>query len=46
MLKVYLENTVVGECVLVVKGDVTGDGKVNISDVSKLYQALKGIVQL
>lgn len=32
----------VTEVVLMVKGDVTGDGKVNIMDVAKLYAHVKG----
>jgi len=34
------------EAIIYIKGDITGDGLLKINDISKLYQALKGKVEL
>ena len=40
-VNVYLDNDLVVSYIAVVKGDTTGDGKVSVGDVAKLYQYLK-----
>lgn len=40
-VNVYLDNDLVVNYIAVVKGDTTGDGKVSVGDVAKLYQYLK-----
>jgi len=34
------------EYTVVIKGDVTGTGEASVSDVAKLYQALKGKIEI
>ena len=40
-VNIYLDNDLVVSYIAVVKGDTTGDGKVSVGDVAKLYQYLK-----
>jgi len=40
-VKIYLDNILVDEYTVVIKGDVTGTGESTVSDVAKLYQYLK-----
>jgi len=46
IIKIYLEGLLVSEYTAVVKGDVIGNGTSNVSDVAKLYQALKGKIDI
>ena len=46
LLEVYLNNNKYKSYVIVVKGDITGDGKIDISDVAKLYQFFKGKIKM
>ena len=41
MVRIYLDNSVVSEYKIIVKGDVNGDGRISVSDISKLYKKLK-----
>ena len=45
-VRIYLDNNMLDEYIISVKGDVTGDGKINIADVSKLYQFMKGRITM
>ena len=45
-VKIYLDNQLVSEYDLIIKGDVTGTGTSTVSDVAKLYQYLKGKVKM
>lgn len=45
-IKFYQNNKEIGNYDIVVKGDVTGTGSINVSDVAKLYQYLKGIIDI
>ena len=40
-VNIYLDDDLVVSYIAVVKGDTTGDGKVSVGDVAKLYQYLK-----
>ncbi len=40
-VNIYLDDELVVSYIAVVKGDTTGDGKVSVGDVAKLYQYLK-----
>lgn len=40
-VNIYLDDELVANYTIVVKGDTTGDGKVSVGDVAKLYQYLK-----
>ena len=40
-IQILLDDIIVSEYVVVIKGDITGDGKINVADVGKLYQYLK-----
>ena len=46
VLEVYLNNKKYKDYIVVVKGDITGDGKIDISDVAKLYQYFKGKIKM
>lgn len=41
-IEIYKNNTKEKEFTIVIIGDTTGDGEINIADVSKLYQYVKG----
>ena len=45
-VKIYLDNELVSEYDVIIKGDVTGTGTSTVSDVAKLYQYLKGKVKM
>ena len=45
-VKIYLDNQLVSEYDVIIKGDVTGTGTSTVSDVAKLYQFLKGKIQM
>lgn len=46
-LKIYSsDDTLVSEYIIIIKGDVTGTGLSNVSDVAKLYQYLKGKITM
>ena len=45
-VKIYLDETLVSEYTVSVKGDVTGTGTSTVSDVAKLYQYLKGKIEM
>ena len=45
-IKIYLDNKLVSEYDVIIKGDVTGTGTSTVSDVAKLYQYLKGKVTM
>lgn len=40
-VRIYLDNTLVSEYEVVIKGDVNGDGCLSVSDISRLYKYLK-----
>ena len=46
IVSIYLDNNLVISYVAVVKGDVTGTGNSSVSDVAKLYQYLKGKIDM
>ena len=43
VVKIYDGNTLVGEYSIVIKGDPTGDGIIDISDLTKIYWHIKSI---
>lgn len=45
-IEVYLNDTLSKEYTIIINGDVTGDGKSAINDVAKLYQYLKGKIEM
>lgn len=45
-IQIYLNNEMVDEYIVVIKGDITGDGSIAINDVAKLYRGLKSKVTL
>ena len=45
-IKIYLDNELVSEYDVIIKGDVTGTGTSSVSDVAKLYQYLKGKITI
>ncbi|MBP3921203.1 MAG: Ig-like domain-containing protein [Bacilli bacterium] len=45
-VKIYLDNELVSEYDVIIKGDVTGTGTSTVSDVAKLYQYMKGKVTM
>lgn len=45
-VKIYLDNTLISEYDIIVKGDITGDGDSKVNDVAKLYQYLKGKITM
>ena len=45
-VKLYQNGKEIGSYEIVVKGDVTGTGAINVSDVAKLYQHLKGKINM
>ena len=46
IVSIYLDDNLVISYVAVVKGDVTGTGNSSVSDVAKLYQYLKGKIDM
>ena len=46
IVSIYLNDNLVISYVVVVKGDVTGTGNSSVSDVAKLYQYLKGKIDM
>ena len=46
IVSIYLDDNLVISYVAVVKGDVTGTGNSSVSDVAKLYQYLKGKINM
>ena len=46
IVSIYLNDNLVISYVVVVKGDVTGTGNSRVSDVAKLYQYLKGKIDM
>ena len=45
-IEIYQNGTKVKEYIVVIIGDTTGDGEINIADVSKLYQYVKGKIKV
>ncbi|MBO5183550.1 MAG: hypothetical protein J6B64_04025, partial [Bacilli bacterium] len=45
-IKIYLDNELVSEYDVIIKGDVTGTGTSSVSDVAKLYQYMKGKITI
>lgn len=42
LLKVYMNGTLKKEYRVIIKGDITGEGEIEVNDVAKLYQHIKG----
>lgn len=45
-VQIYLGDDMIGEYITIIKGDITGDGQISISDIAKLYQGLKRKITL
>ncbi len=45
-VQIYLNEDIIAEYITIVKGDITGDGDITISDVAKLYRGLKNKITL
>ena len=45
-VQISLDDTLVAEYIVIVKGDTTGDGNISIVDVGKLYQYLKNKITM
>jgi len=45
-VKIYLDNSLVSEYQIVIKGDINGDGKNNAHDISRLYKHIRGRISM
>ena len=45
-VQILLDDVIVSEYIVTIKGDITGDGKISVVDVGKLYQYFRGKITM
>lgn len=46
LLKVYMNGTLKKEYRIIIKGDITGEGEIEVNDVARLYQYIRGKIEM